>query len=81
MLENIKIKVGEVTSLQSKFSNISRWVSYDNDSATIEGENIIYTSNVVSVSNGDIHALTTGEAIVFAEDASQNKEFFYISVI
>lgn len=80
-LKNIKINVGEETSLQSKFTNISRWVSYDNDSATQEDGVIEYTSNVVSVSNGNIHALTRGEATVFAEDASQNKEFFYISVI
>lgn len=80
-LKNIKINVGEETSLQSKFTNISRWVSYDNDSATQEDEIIKYTSNVVSVSNGNIRALTRGEATVFAEDASQNKEFFYISVI
>lgn len=82
----IKLSVGQTTSLSSSFDNMNiTWNSSNCAIGQVSGKTMAscvwpYMSTIVSIEEGVVTALSPGEAFVYAEDSNHNKEFWAIKV-
>lgn len=79
-LQKHSLTIGNKVTLSSKLSGTLTWNSYNSVGNTKKNKVWNMVNDVVSVNNGTVTALKAGEAVVFAMDQNQNKEFFYIAV-
>ncbi len=79
-LQKHSLTIGNNVTLSSKLSGALTWKSYNSVGNTKKNKVWNMVNDVVSVNNGTVTALKAGEAVVFAMDQNQNKEFFYIAV-
>lgn len=81
-MKPIIMKSTETISLQSGLEGSITWCSYNTSGNEYNNAKWTLINDIVKVNNNGVVSCTgkIGEAIIVAEDAKQNREFFYISV-